>query len=45
MTLGSLPVQCPEYRVMTADIFGENALTESNRIVLDGLGRDAGLPN
>ena len=24
---------------MTADIFGENALTESNRIVLDGLGR------
>jgi hypothetical protein len=30
---------------MTADIFGENALTESNRIVLDGLARDAGLPN
>jgi len=30
---------------MTADIFGENALTESNRIVLDGLGHDAGLPN
>jgi hypothetical protein len=30
---------------MTDDIFGENALTESNRIVLDGLGHDAGLPN
>jgi hypothetical protein len=30
---------------MTADIFGENAVTESNRIVLGGLGRDEGLPN
>jgi hypothetical protein len=30
---------------MTDDIFGENALTESNRIVLDGLGRDEGLSN
>ena len=30
---------------MTDDIFGENALAESNRILLDGLGRDAGLPN
>jgi hypothetical protein len=25
---------------MTDDIFGQNALTESNRIVLGGLGRD-----
>ncbi len=30
---------------MTDDIFGENALTESNRIVLGGHGEDEGLPN
>jgi hypothetical protein len=35
VTLGSLPAECPEYRVMTDDIFGKNALAESNRIVLD----------
>ena len=30
---------------MTDDIFGENALTESKRIVLDARRRDEGLPN
>jgi hypothetical protein len=29
---------------MTDDIFGKNALTESNRIVLDAAGHE-GLPN
>jgi hypothetical protein len=39
VTLGSSRMVCPEYRVMTADIFGENALAESNRIRIDGCRR------